>query len=561
MSVTDPWLAAATKAGVLDAPLLRLLHVEDNPSDALLTEERLRAVRPVDFDRVARLAEIRDRAEFDYDCVLLDLTLPDAGGVDIVDIVRRSFPDVAIVVLTGLDDTTTGVDALRRGAQDYLAKNRADGATLDRAVRYAMERVRLERLLARQALHDPLTDLPNRTLFGDRLAMAVERMRRNGRPFALLMLDLDHFKDVNDTLGHARGDDLLVEAARRLRSVLRPTDTLCRLGGDEFTVVCEDIDGPEDAGLLADRLADSLVPPFDLGPQQVHVGVTIGIAFADARCTPEGLLRDADTALYAAKNAGRGRVAWFSDELHVAAEDRFAMENALREALLTGRGFGVAYQRIVHTGTGETMGIEALARWTHPERGPVPPSFFIPLAEATGLVTALDMFVMEQALDELVRRRARTPGLGLSINLSGQTLGSSRFEQEITERVRSRQVPFANVTLEILESALLTPGATEIVSRLRRTGFRIALDDFGAGVSSLNHFVTLSADVLKIDRSFLASAAGGNQRAVTLLRLIVGAGTELDMTVVAEGVEGQAELDVCRRLGVERAQGFLWGRV
>ena len=561
MSVVDPWLARTADGGLFDAEALRLLHIEDNPSDALLTEERLHSVRAVRFDRVTRLADIRHRSAEDYDCVLLDLTLPDAEGVDIVDAVRRHFPEVAVVVLTGLDDTTTGVDALRRGAQDYLVKNRADGATLDRAVRYAMERMRLEGLLARQALHDPLTNLPNRALFGDRLVMAVERMRRNGRPFALLMLDLDHFKDVNDTLGHARGDELLVQAAHRLRSVLRPTDTLCRLGGDEFTVVCEDINGPDDAGELADRLAGSLIPPFRLGPQQVHIGVTIGIAFADERGTPEGLLRDADTALYAAKNSGRGRVAWFSDDLHVAAEDRFAMENSLREALLTGSGFGVAYQRIVDTTSGETVGIEALARWSHPERGPVTPAQFIPLAESTGLVSALDLFVIDRALDELVRRRASIPHLGLSINVAGQTLGSAQFEQEITDRVQARQLPFAAVTLEILESALLTPGTPEIVARLRRAGFRIALDDFGAGVSSLNHFVTLSADVLKIDRSFLASAAGGNERAITLLRLIVGAGTELDMTVVAEGVEGQAELEMCRRLGVRRAQGFLWGRV
>lgn len=549
---------------VLDDPVeaVRILHIEDNPSDALLTEERMRAVRPaVTFEHISRLSSLPELEDESFDCVLVDLSLPDAAGVDIVGIVRRFFADVAIIVLTGHDDTPTGVDALRRGAQDYLVKNRADGPTLDRAVRYAVERMRLERLLARQALHDPLTDLPNRALFRDRLDSAVDRMRRTGCRFALLMLDLDHFKDVNDSLGHARGDDLLIEVARRLRSVLRPSDTLCRLGGDEFTVVCENIGGPDDAAALAHRLSRSLDAPFELGAHGVHVGVSVGIVVAEGGCTPESLLRDADTALYAAKNAGRRRMALFSDELHVAAEDRLVMENALRESLRSRTGLDVAYQCVVELATGRTVGVEALARWNFPGRGQVAPGLFIPMAESAGLIHELDLQVIDRALDELVRRCADAPDFGLSVNVSGHTLGSPDFEEELISRVRKRNVAFRNVTLEILETALLSPGAAATVERLRQAGFRIALDDFGAGASSLNHFVALDADVIKIDRSFLASAAAGSERAERLLSLIVKAGTDLGMTVIAEGVEGTPELETCRRLGVGRAQGFLWGRV
>ncbi|MHB1533109.1 MAG: EAL domain-containing protein [Acidimicrobiales bacterium] len=225
----------------------------------------------------------------------------------------------------------------------------------------------------------------------------------------------------------------------------------------------------------------------------------------------------------------------------------------------SGEGLDVAYQRIVDIASGDTLGVEALARWTHAALGPVPPAQFIPMAEGAGLIPTLDLHVIDKALDEVVRRRVDRPDFGLSVNVSGQTLTGATFERDLIDRVAARGVPFAAVTLEILEAALLAPGAVVTAANLRRAGFRLALDDFGGGGSSLKHFVTFSADELKIDRSTLVSAAEGNERALTLLRLIVEASTELGMSVVAEGVEGPAELEVCHLLGVARAQGYMWG--
>jgi diguanylate cyclase (GGDEF)-like protein len=384
-------------------------------------------------------------------------------------------------------------------------------------------------------------------------------MRRSGTSFAVMMVDLDHFKNVNDTLGHAVGDALLVQVADRLSTPLRSGDTLCRLGGDEFTVLCENLQTPADAAQLAERLSRVFLKPFDLHPHSVYSAISIGISVSEPDSNPEGMLRDADTALYAAKRGGRGRTAWYNEQLHVEAETRFTLENAMRDALRTGRGFDVAFQSIVDLHTGEVVAIEALARWSHETLGKVPPAQFIPLAESAGLVPSLDLRVLDRALVELTERRAVSPSLRLHVNVSGRTLNSARFERELMQRVDKVDLLPVDITLEILETALLTPAGVGAVERLQQNGFRIALDDFGAGGSSLNHFLTFDADVLKIDRSFIAAAAAGNRRAVSVVRLVAKAGADLGMSVIAEGVEAQAELDMCLELGVRQAQGFLWG--
>jgi diguanylate cyclase (GGDEF)-like protein len=494
------------------------------------------------------------------DVILLDLTLPGVAGLASVDTVKALAPDVPLIVLTGPDERGLGNSALRRGAHDHLVVSEAGGLSLDRAIRYCLETVRLERLIDHQARHDPLTDLPNRASLQDRLSRAGDRAERLGDRSAVLMVDLDHFHRVNDVLGHAAGDQLLVAVASRMRSLLRPADFLARLGGDEFVVLCAGIQGFE-AAQVQQLLSGAFTEPFLVAGRGLRVAISVGVAELGPGTDPSIALRDAATALNAAKQQGGGCAVWFDPELRRQAESRFRLEHDLREELRTGRrGLRAAYQPIMDTETQTPVGFEALARWNHPELGEVPPAQFVLVAESSGLALDLDLLVIDRALAELRRRSDGDQVVVANCNVSGRSVQAPEFEAELTGAVRRHGVRPDRVTLEVLETATLGPGAAGSLDRLRGLGFRVALDDFGAGSSSLTHFLSLSADMLKLDRTFVAAAATGDSRAVTLLELIVTAAGRLGLEVVAEGVETAEHLGTCRRLGVPMAQGFLWGR-
>lgn len=541
-----------------------VLHVEDHPADAMLFAHMLRGVRPETvIEHRTRLGDVTPELAAACQCSLLDLSLPDASGLDAVRLLRERAPELPIIVLTGLDDVDLGVEALRNGAQDYLLKDHVDGLELDRAIRYSVERHRLEMALAHQAFHDPLTGLGNRALFRDRLELAQQRATRTEPSLGLVLLDLDHFKEVNDTLGHVVGDQLLVALTERLRRSLRPGDTLCRLGGDEFAVIREGLALPEHLEALARRLLHVFDEPLPLPSGPLSVSASCGVALAGADWQLDDLLRDVDTAMYAAKRLGRNRIEWFDQTLREEVLARFARERALRESLTHGRGFWVTYQEVIDLETGKPVGMEALARWSSPGEGLVPPDEFIPLAVSTGLIADLDKRVFRTALFELARRRERDPGLTVSVNVTDLTLRSDGFEDLVTGFTHTLGIPPHAVILELVESSILGGRTRETLARLRALGFRVALDDFGAGAgaASLTHFLTLSADIIKLDKSFVQEAARGSERAAALLSLLVAAGEAAGMTLVAEGIEGEEELAVCRELGVHQGQGFLWGRM
>ncbi|HWG93758.1 MAG TPA: EAL domain-containing protein, partial [Mycobacteriales bacterium] len=539
----------------------RVLLVEDNPADAWLTQHALRTADPAtEVETASRLSEVTTARLTTVDCVVVDLSLPDARGVEAVVRLRRLHGGVPVVVLTGDDDLATAAAALQHGAQDYLLKGSADGDALDRAVRYAQERKRLESALAHQALHDPLTGLANRTLFRDRVEHALERVRRHGTSAAVLFCDLDHFKGVNDSLGHSAGDELLVTVAQRLRTALREGDTLARFGGDEFTVLAEDLASPEQAGVLAARVQEALALPVAVGGQVVHVGVSTGIVLARPADDPETLLRDADIALYAAKEAGRGRVAWFDDRLHAAVVRRVALESDLREAVREGT-LSVAYQPVVDTSTGEAVLVEALVRWHHPVLGPLPPSEFLGVAEQCGVLAALDRLVLARAVRDVARWRAAGRGwVPVSVNLSGRALADPGLVDDVLGVLAREGVPTSALVLEIVEDASVDVAAAGRLAALREAGVRLALDDFGAGPSSLQQFLTLSVDVLKLDGALLQAELGAGDRGRTLLGLLARVGEDLGVHVVAEGVETAAQLAVVQALGLRLGQGHLWAR-
>ncbi|MBA2530817.1 MAG: EAL domain-containing protein [Nocardioidaceae bacterium] len=564
MAVTE--LAAGIEQSA-NHPLaaLRVLLLEDSRADALLTEEYLRSVRSdVAVDHVTRLADLGAPQVEMADCALVDLELPDASGLSIVSTLRRLAPTLPIVVLTSLDDVNTVVESLRVGAQDYLVKNHVDGYALERAIRYATQRMMLERRLNHLALHDPLTGLPNRTLFRDRLEQALHRAQRSPAELVVMLLDLDHFKSVNDTLGHAAGDELLVEVARRLTTVLRPSDTLARLGGDEFTLLCEGLSSLTDADVIASRLSTVSQRPFMLRNQRVEIGVSIGMAAVRGVSDLDGALRQADIAMYLAKHSGRGQARWYDPSPENERAHQFPLDSKLRKdvdaSVDGGDDFSVVMQPIMNLGTNQPVAVEALARWRDDSGRSIPPAAFIPVAERTSLVVDLDLNVLRLALAELAVRRQEFPSLGLHVNVSSRTLASIGYVERVHELIGETGIDPASLTVEILEHSLLEGAAVLAVRQLREQRISVALDDFGAGCSSLAHLVSLPANILKLDRAFVCAAAGGDRRTKSLVRVITTLARDLQMTVIAEGVETADQLTLLDELGVSLAQGHLWGR-
>ena len=419
-----------------------------------------------------------------------------------------------------------------------------------------------EEALTRLALQDPLTSLPNRALFLDRLALALRRQDRNGRMVAVLFVDLDRFKAVNDTLGHFAGDLLLVAVAERLGQILRPGDTIARLGGDEFAVVCEGLDGPAGAEEIAVRVLNSLAAPVLVEGQEVIASASIGIAVSEPGATPDTMLRDADTAMYEAKDAGRNRFHVFDPASRARTLARLRRAEELRVALDRSE-LRLCYQLEVDLAEEATTGVEALVRWQHPTLGLLPPSEFIDVAEETGLVVPLGDWVLQEACRELARRdpNANPGGLRLSVNLSARQLGVPELIDTVRDVLGETGLDPSRLCLEITESVLMddVESSIEALLDLKALGVRLAIDDFGTGYSSLSYLRRFPVDVVKLDRSFVAGI-GVDPAATAIVAAVVNLAHALGIVVVAEGVETEAQLVALRALRCDRAQGYYWNR-
>ncbi|MDO9714183.1 EAL domain-containing protein [Paracraurococcus lichenis] len=419
------------------------------------------------------------------------------------------------------------------------------------------ERREAEARIAHIAHHDALTGLPNRVLFRERLDETLVRARRD-EGFAVLCLDLDRFKDINDTLGHPAGDALLRVVAERLKTVLRETDTLARLGGDEFAILQPNVDQPGDASPLARRLVEALSAPFDLGGHQVVIGTSVGIALAPTDgLDADLLLKAADMALYRAKAEGRGRWCFFEPEMDARMRERRLLELDLRRALVVGE-FELHYQPIVAVASRRVSGLEALLRWRHPERGLVPPDAFIPLAEEIGLIVPLGEWVLAQACRDAAGWLG-TPKV--AVNLSPVQFASRGLVDAVATALELSGLDPARLELEITETVMLqdTQATLATLHRLKALGVRIAMDDFGTGYSSLSYLQRFPFDKVKIDRSFTSGLEQSPRS-----NAIVGAVTDLclglDMTITAEGVETEEQLQELRRKGCGEAQGYLFSK-
>jgi diguanylate cyclase (GGDEF)-like protein/PAS domain S-box-containing protein len=422
------------------------------------------------------------------------------------------------------------------------------------------ERKLMEIELSRQALHDDLTGLPNRVLFLDRLGQALKRAARRGTTVAVLFLDLDRFKNVNDSLGHDAGDRLLVDVAERLRRVLRPADTLARFGGDEMTLLCEDLAGEDDARTIATRIGDLFREPFALDEGEAYLQASIGIAIATGEEQPEDLIRDADAAMYRAKERGRARVEVFDEELRQVAAERLATESALRRALER-EELRVHFQPVISLADGALSGMEALVRWEHPERGLLMPGAFIDLAEETGLIVPLGEWVLHRACATLATWRERHgTDVQVAVNLSARHLQQPDLDVTVANVLKHTGIPGDRLVLEITESAVMETGAGVLatLAALKDLGVRLAIDDFGTGYSSLSHLHRFPIDVLKIDRAFISGLGSGLDAPIA--NAIVSLAQALGLSTVAEGIEREEQRDAARSLGCDMAQGFLYAR-
>ena len=602
-------MAAASDQGELPvSPTTpRLLIVDDVAENRAILTRRFqrRGYEIVEASDGFRALELV--AEQAFDLVLLDVMMPGIDGLEVLTRIREQHgpASLPVIMVTALAQNDDVVKALKLGANDYVtkpvdfaialartetqvARKHAEEAVqrANRALREANEnlerriaertkelreaneqlkieivnRERSEATIRHQAHHDALTGLPNRVLFRKQLQEALVRARRSGEDLAVHFLDLDGFKNVNDTLGHAVGDELLKCIAGRLQSTVRHADKIARLGGDEFAVLQLAAELPSGAGVLAGRLIDAVKAPCAVDEHQILVGASIGIAVLRTdgiHFNPDDLLKSADLAMYRAKADGRGRFCFFEPEMDARAQARRSLELDLRRALAQ-RGFELHYQPLVNLQSDSVTAFEALLRWPHPERGWISPADFIPLAEETGLIVPLGDWVLRQACRDAA---TWSPDIKVAVNLSPVQFKAGDLVQSVADALTASGLAPQRLELEITESVLLDKTETSIavLHRLRELGVAISLDDFGTGYSSLSYLRNFQFDKIKIDQSFVSHMAREHQSGA-IVSAIAGLGDSFGIPTTAEGVETAEQLERLRAQGCTEVQGFLISR-
>ena len=540
---------------------VRVLMVEDNPGDVTLAREMLRSIGE---ERIELLTANRVRvaleilAETRVDAVLLDLSLPDEHGLETLKKLRNGNETVPIVVLSGHEDEQTAFSALQNGAQDFLVKGTITGHLLTRSIFYAITRKEMESQLQHMAFHDALTGLPNRKLFYEQMHRSIEWADRFRKQMALFSIDLDNFKAVNESFGHVAGDSLLRQVAHRMRQAVRKTDTVARMGGDEFVVIFENVTNPHDLSEIVRKFINDLTVGYSLPPDPVTISFSVGISLYPLDGSrEEELIRKADRAMHQAKENGPNQFRFYNSAMEQEEKSRRRIRNALSGAMEKGELY-LCYQPKVNLRTGKVLGFEALVRWQDPELGLRLPNQFLPDIQGTETVVELGDWVLGEAIAQMERWVAKGLDLPVSVNVDVLQLKKPDFIGKLENLlVAHPSVLPSNLELEILETTAMEEFHVmrEILEAVHAQGVRLALDDFGTGYSSLSHLKNLPVDTLKIDQSFVISMMERRED-MAIIESISSLGKIFNIEVIAEGLERRECGIMLVRLGCEQAQGF-----
>ncbi len=553
---------------------MNLLLIDDDTVDRMNTR---RALVKSGLDmRITEASSAEKGLEYHqsqiFDIILLDYQLPTMTGLDLLKLFNQSKQDsMAVVMLSNEDDEKLAIQCIETGAQDFIQKHEVTTTRLMRSIMHAKERYKIERQLRQtqdqlriMAEKDALTGLANRYVFEAELSSAIPRARRNKQFLALLMLDLDNFKDINDTMGHGAGDQLLIEVARRLQGPVRGGDLLCRLGGDEFAVLVHNLDDQTELAPLTKRILEELSKPFQLEGVEINISASIGVAsFPDCALDSVQLMKCADIAMYRSKEKGRNQAHYYSSAVHEEIHERIELERDLRGAVRK-KEFVLYYQPQIDCKSETVVSAEALIRWQHPTRGLIGPLEFIPLAEDIGVINEIGDWVLETVCKQFQSWLERSPALidqlSLAINISALQLSGKGFVARVSEILVAYKIKPEWLEFEVTESALIKASghSAETLRGLSALGIKLALDDFGTGYSSLSQLQSHPFSVLKIDKTFVQSIKDdGDAR---YLRAINALAKTLGIQTVVEGVETDAQKKWCLELKFNRMQGYFFAR-
>lgn len=549
---------------------LRVLHIEDDMLDMryINTVLKRNPVYRIDYTHVPTVKEgLEVLGQREYDLVFLDLSLPDGFGLGLVKIVSSVVPDKPVIILSGNEDTELMLSAVECGAQEYLAKDQLNSSSVLRAIRYAIDRKRMEARLTHLSNHDSLTGLANRTLCKDRLEHALARARRQNTAVALLFVDLDHFKSINDTFGHEVGDAVLKRAAERLRNCVREDDTVARLGGDEFIVILESLQNDEVVSYIAEKIIEELSKLIVVGEHEVRITASVGISVQQGQglqnVDADQLMKYSDIAMYQVKAEGRNDFKYFTDAMRNASRRRIFLEKGLKDALQN-REFVLAYQpQIDQTGRG-LIGGEALLRWRHPQLDVLMPSSFLPILLESNHIFSVNEWILHTACVQWRRwidEGLVPPGSSVSVNLDGRQFGQKNLIEQVERALAESGLNGAQLDLEITENLLVknTEKNIQILNDLKKLGVTLSLDDFGTGFSSLSYLKYLPVDRLKIDRAFIKNLmTDASDRAI--VASIITLAEKLRIEVLAEGVDSREQIDWLVQQGCHLFQGFYYAR-
>ncbi|MDH5710782.1 MAG: EAL domain-containing protein [Gammaproteobacteria bacterium] len=534
-----------------DDPSIRLMirHVlEDENYEIVEAEDGLDAIRAVEKQRPA--------------VILLDAIMPGLDGFTTCQQIKdRGYSDIPVMMITGLDDEASVERAYDVGAVDYITKP-IKWAVLKHRVRTIVQRVVAERKIQRLEYRDSLTQLPNRLLFVDRLEQALTRAERHRESLALMVVDIDDFKLVNDSFGHEAGDLLIKAVGDLLSKSLRRADTVARLGGDEFAIVIENVNGVEDAISIADNLTTVLEHNVRLDNQETFTSASVGIAlYPDDGADAGTLLKNADTAMFRAKENGRRCFQFYKPEMSVTAMERLDLENSIRNAM-DNNELVIHYQPTIDVHNNEIAGVEALLRWQHPEKGMIEPDDFIPVAIESGLIVAIGDWMITTICHQLrVWKDAGMENPNVSINLAARQFKDGNLTATFIQAMDKYEIEGSELTIEVTE-ATLTCSEGEIeatLNKLHDMGVKIAVDDFGIGFASLTNLKDLPIDVVKVDEKFV-SGVPDNEKDVAVVTAIAGLTRGLKLKLLAEGIENERQLNMLKSVGCSLAQGYYWSK-